>query len=602
MGDAAIGSERSIDIAGYSHFAVGDRASHRSDRSGLSRDATNESSEPDLSSLIGLGALKLETGNHAEAQEFLLKALKVADRTLEADHPDLILLLNDLTRVYLKQSAYTAAEPLLLRLLEMKRAKGEDHPEVATVLASLATVRQALGHHESAEQLWRRSLDIRERTLAPNHFSIATALEHLGHACAARGKIREALIAFERAHTIRERTLGANHASLRSSRERIADLQLQASDGSIEPSAGDLPEATPEKYRLLAGESVTLTASAIAKREIPPFARRATAVIQGGFPGEQASESATTVNAPHAAVPGQQGALDYRDALESLREELERPYENETLATRCHAFVSSVIESIGVRNVVTGGVALAILLLGIAAATGTRAWGETDQAVSDGSGRTHESVQAVAPAARPFASPGTGARDPVSVPVSTASNTVTKASALRPRMVAEPRRPKKAAEERTETRKLAIPTLSTAVLSRLDSVASRAEQASRVSDRIALEPAPSTLGTRAATFDYGDQGSGPRRARLIGELPTPRVPTGAAGVEGEVRVQFNVDIEGRPVMSTLSVANSPDPRLTAAVARVIPGMRFEPARSGSASAAPIVDVVQVRFQFTSGKR
>src|SRR5450756_1108520 len=121
---------------------------------------------------------------------------------------DLMLLLNDLTRIYLRQSAYAAAEPLLLRLLEMTRNKGEDHPEVATVMASLATVRQALGRHESAEHLWRRVLDIRERTLAPNHFAIATALEHFGESCAARGKIREALAAFQRAHTIRERTLG----------------------------------------------------------------------------------------------------------------------------------------------------------------------------------------------------------------------------------------------------------------------------------------------------------------------------------------------------------------------------------------------------------
>src|SRR5205814_4996200 len=99
------------------------------------------------------------------------------------------------TRLYLKQSEYSSAEPLLLRLLDLKRSKGEDHPEVATVLASLASVRQALGMHESAEQLWRRVLDIRERTLAPNHFATASALEHLGGSCAARGKLEEVLLA-----------------------------------------------------------------------------------------------------------------------------------------------------------------------------------------------------------------------------------------------------------------------------------------------------------------------------------------------------------------------------------------------------------------------
>src|SRR4029079_17206552 len=166
-------------------------------------------------------------GEDGEAQELFRQALEIADRTLEPTDPDVVLLLTELTRLYLRKSAFASAEPLLLRLFEIKRSKGDDHPEVGTVLASLATVRQELGRHESAEQLWRRVLEIRERTLAPNHFAIATALEHLGVACGARGKISEALNAFQAALSIREKTMGVDHPSLRASRERIADLKLQ---------------------------------------------------------------------------------------------------------------------------------------------------------------------------------------------------------------------------------------------------------------------------------------------------------------------------------------------------------------------------------------
>src|ERR1700682_2989383 len=248
MADAATGFERSIETTGYSPVAGGDRGTtDRIIRSSVPADA-QENPHPDLAALLRHGALKLETGNDAEAEECFRNALEIGDRTVGPDHPDMILLLNDLTRIYLKQSAYASAEPLLLRLLEMKRSKGEDHPEVATVMASLANVRQALGRHESAEQLWRRVLEIRERTLAPNHFAIATALEHFGEACSARGKIREALAAFQRAHTIRERTLGSDHASLRTSRERIADLQLQASDGSFDPGGGGALFSGPERH------------------------------------------------------------------------------------------------------------------------------------------------------------------------------------------------------------------------------------------------------------------------------------------------------------------------------------------------------------------
>ena len=203
--------------------------------------------------LTSLGALRIARGAPEDAEPLLTRALAISERSLGRDHPDLIVLLNELSRHYLKQSAYGFAEPLLLQLYSIKRSKGEDHPEVATVLATLAGVRQALGRHDAAEQLWRRVLEIRERTLAPNHFATATAIEHLAETCAARGKLGEALQLFQRALSMRELTLGAAHPSLRVSRERIADLQLQGSEETFGLETGLLSglsewrlPATPE--------------------------------------------------------------------------------------------------------------------------------------------------------------------------------------------------------------------------------------------------------------------------------------------------------------------------------------------------------------------
>lgn len=188
--------------------------------------------------LTSLGALRIARGAPEQAEPLLTRALAISERSLGRDHPDLVVLLNELSRHYLKQSAYGFAEPLLLQLYSIKRSKGEDHPEVATVLATLAGVRQALGRHDAAEQLWRRVLDIRESTLAPNHFATATAIEHLAETCAARGKLGEALQLFQRALSMRELTLGAAHPSLRVSRERIADLQLQGSEETFGLESG----------------------------------------------------------------------------------------------------------------------------------------------------------------------------------------------------------------------------------------------------------------------------------------------------------------------------------------------------------------------------
>jgi TonB family protein len=586
----------------------------------------HDSPNSDLASLLRQGALKLEAGNDAEAEEFFRKALEIGDRTVGPDHPDMILLVNDLTRIYLKQSAYASAEPLLLRLLEMKRSKGEDHPEVATVMASLATVRQALGRHESAEQLWRRVLEIRERTLAPNHFAIATALEHFGEACSARGKIRDALAAFQRAHTIREATLGSNQPSLRTSRERIADLQLQASDGSFDPSGGVGSSPGAEKYRLLSGEPLALTAPPTKTREIARVSntRKQAPLIQGSFSENRTVDTASIADlAPsNVTVPSEPDAAahreilerilqpetaSYRGALESIRDEVEQPYESGvSLAERVRATLASLTPFLGKREVIAGGVVLVLSLLLVAVATGSHAWGEPDQTTSLGSSlptRGDLPRTAVATTSGLVAPSAIVVNNPVSVSAPAIPNAPSRTSAQRPSVAEERNASRKGTDQKSESRSVAIPKLSKATLSRLDSAAAAAANVHvREGDPI-TEPGPVIIGNQRSTLDFAEQApTGPQRARLIGELPTPRVPSQISDVEGEVRVRFTVDTDGRPVISTLSVQASPNPLLTTAVRKVIPGIRFEPARSGGSDSKPILDTVEIGFRFARQNR
>jgi len=489
----------------------------------------------------------------------------------------------------------------------MKRSKGEDHPEVATVLASLATVRQALGSHESAEQLWRRVLDIRERTLAPNHFATATALEHLGDACAARGKIREGVAALQRALTIRERTLGSDHASLRVSRDRIADLELQASGDSLDtPGNAEIP-STPERYRLLPSEPLGITpgTSMARQKNTATLRSKAALMIQRPLTSEPAAKEDAAVQEEAQigdVATFQPDAAPYRDTLESIREELERPYQSDTLGERTAAIFGLVATFLGKRQVAATIAVGVIVLLLLAVATNSHAWGELDQTAGVGTLPNYASLRATAVPSASIGELVTTTGERVSGPASTRS-AVSRVAAPRSRVTEERSSPKKGTEQRTDPKKIAIPTVSNALMSGLDSVASRAANApSRAGDPFSVQLAPSALGTQRSSFDYGEAAITPQPARLIGDVPTPRVPDQVAGVEGEVRVRFTVDTAGRPVMSTLTVVNSPHPLLTAAVGKVIPGMRFEPARNGGSDSKPIIDVVQIRFQFVRNQR
>jgi hypothetical protein len=121
MADSAAGLERSTESTTYSPVPGGDRAStDRIPLTVLSADA-HDPIQLEIESLVKLGARKQDLGQDAEADDCYRKALELGYRALRSDSPELVLLLTDLTRLYLKKSSFGAAEPLLLRLLDMKR-------------------------------------------------------------------------------------------------------------------------------------------------------------------------------------------------------------------------------------------------------------------------------------------------------------------------------------------------------------------------------------------------------------------------------------------------------------------------------------------------
>lgn len=650
MAEPTAAYERGPDSAGIS-LVTGNRASsERPLRSTVpAPGAVDGAGAEHASALLHMGAVKQEAGAFAEAEDLFRRALEIAERSLGAENPalvpvmtslasalvmegrfddagplvhralavsengsaqldpDLAIVFNELARLCLKQSAHELAEPLLLRMFELKRAKGEDHPEVATVLASLATVRQALGRHESAEQLWRRVLEIRERTLAPNHFALATTLEHLGEACAARGKTGEALQLLQRAQTIRELTLGSGHQSVRASRDRIADLQLQA-EGSLE-SEVLAPAPIPERYRLLSADPPRPVSTPVAAREhAGPTPRKGTARIIESDPPVRAVERELTSSAALAATPtlaeavipsakpaDAEAAFNYRDVILSIGEELDEDEETAASTPRAAAIIASAVAAVKQRQKETvigiAGIALLVTLASV-----SRAWSESAASRTAG-GAPAEPARVnsnpVVPAAGLSASVTTTAQTPA---VAAAAATPVPRDREEPRVAAK----KPADRKASEPARISIPKISASLAGNFDSVVRARTGLSRSLEAGPTEPLPVTSSGQPL-FAREDVASAPERARLIGALPTPRYPAQLNNVEGEVRVRFQVDTLGRPVPSSISVVRSSNELFTAATLKVIPELRFEPARTGGPDSRPRSDVVQIGFQFKPSK-
>src|SRR4051794_2570238 len=184
--------------------------------------------------------LALSRGDRAAAERLLIEALVAGERVFGAEHPSLATVLNELARLYIRQSQHVHAEEVLERLLAITRAKGEAHPDVATALAGLAVVKRALGDDAAAEQLFRGALRIRERALAPQHMATVVTMEQLSETCASRGNVAEARALLQRALPTREAALGADHATVRALRGGLAGLELRALASSFAASRPEI--------------------------------------------------------------------------------------------------------------------------------------------------------------------------------------------------------------------------------------------------------------------------------------------------------------------------------------------------------------------------
>lgn len=75
---------------------------------------------------------------------------------------------------------HSTADQFLKRSLEMReRVLGPDHPDCAQSLNNLAALCNEKKQYEKAEELYERALDIRRRALAPDHPSLAYTVKHL---------------------------------------------------------------------------------------------------------------------------------------------------------------------------------------------------------------------------------------------------------------------------------------------------------------------------------------------------------------------------------------------------------------------------------------
>ncbi|MCP4050602.1 MAG: tetratricopeptide repeat protein, partial [bacterium] len=91
-------------------------------------------------------------GTYAEIEPLYKRALKINEKALGVDHPDVAISLNNLAELYYNQGRYKEAEPLYRHALKtLKQTLGTDHPEVAITRKSMRALYKKMGKDEWTE-------------------------------------------------------------------------------------------------------------------------------------------------------------------------------------------------------------------------------------------------------------------------------------------------------------------------------------------------------------------------------------------------------------------------------------------------------------------
>jgi tetratricopeptide (TPR) repeat protein len=169
-----------------------------------------------------LGWIKKDQGKYTEAITYYEKSLKIRQKTLPANHPNLATSYSNIGAVYDNMGEYSKALSYYEKALEIEqKTLPANHPSLATSYNNIGAVYDNMGEYSKALSYYEKALEIFEKTLPANHPHLAASYNNIGFVYENMGEYSKALSYLERALNIWQRSLPPNHPYLKSVKESI---------------------------------------------------------------------------------------------------------------------------------------------------------------------------------------------------------------------------------------------------------------------------------------------------------------------------------------------------------------------------------------------
>lgn len=199
--------------------------------------------------LHALVALYSTRGQFAKAEPLFERELRVKEKALGGEHPDVVATVGRLATFYMERGATAKADRLAHLLMTFAEKKVKEQQsikdnftklskyydksrdfseaqsllrklqettdkitanqdlELSTTLDALAKLYQTKNKYDVAERMFKSALAMRERTLSPSHLALAYSYENLASLYAAQGKQDQAQEFYKQSLEVTEKTL-----------------------------------------------------------------------------------------------------------------------------------------------------------------------------------------------------------------------------------------------------------------------------------------------------------------------------------------------------------------------------------------------------------
>ncbi|CAF1376060.1 unnamed protein product [Adineta steineri] len=180
-----------------------------------------------------LGFVKTENGDYEKAIWYYEKGLKIYEKTLPSNHPDLATSYNNIGDVYNHMGEYSKALSFFEKALEIRqKTLPYNHPDLATSYNNIGLVHKSMEEYPKALSYYEKALEIRQKTLPSNHPDFAITYNNIGKVYDSMGECSKALSFYEKAFEIRQKTLPSNHPDLATSYNNIGLVYKNMKDYS----------------------------------------------------------------------------------------------------------------------------------------------------------------------------------------------------------------------------------------------------------------------------------------------------------------------------------------------------------------------------------